>query len=355
MVASINGRVSTADRWTQLRSSNFKLYNLSHHSTTRQTEAYLMKRSAAIIGPTPPFLRWTIVLPCAFRDPEAKNPANAAFRELRSLRAISVGEIENRIVDGVCVHPDAATVEIENAKGFPVEEVYAAYGGKEVVNSTCLKCPANIGVSGREIDAEISLTKAGCFGWVPFGDSQIDSPGFMRLMECGDPASKPASLVQEFETAFAAVQKLHSEKKMEDLFPETSPAWYGVWSLGTFSHSELTVLCQICESVKSDSMAWRRLASAVRVCRDDPELGLQVDLMSAGDSDGKLWRIEPSCSACGCSNPDTPCQVCGSSATPLRERKTKVLGLRPYLNLVSIVGEPKARTLIAKAVDRESV
>lgn len=300
-----------------------------------------MKRSAAIIGPTPPFLRWTIALPCPFRDPEAKCLADAAFRELRSLRAIAVGEIEGRIVDGICVHPDAAAGEIDQAKGFPIAEVYAAYGGEENAQAACDGCPANVPVCDSELSGGGRLSKAGCFGWLPFdvdGSDAGDSPGFMGLMESGKSGS--GSIVELFESALNSIAEPCP-------FPKTSPAWFGVWSQKKFLAPQLKFLAGVCDQVKSDSIAWRRLAVAVRVSLEHG-LDLRVDLTPSGFSDGTWWKIHSSCATCGVSAPKTPCEVCGSSAAILRERKTKVLGLRPYLNLVSIVGEEATKRLIGK-------
>lgn len=299
-----------------------------------------MKRSAAILGPTPPFLRWTIALPCPFRDLEAKNLTNAVFRELRSLRAIAIGEVEGRIVDGICVHPDAAAGEIADAKGFPVGEVYAAFGGKQHAETACFSCPANVAVFSGELDGEVEFSKAGCFGWLPFGEDETGSVGFMRLMESGDCFSD--QIVELFEAAFES-------KSDSGLFPKTTPAWFGVWSQKQFSAEQLRELDRVCGAVDSKSLAWRRLAMAVRVSVEHG-LDLRVELTPSGLSDGKDWKIDSSCAACGVSEPESQCTVCGSEAAPLRERKTKVLGLRPYLNLVSIIGEDQTKRLIEEHV-----
>jgi len=297
-----------------------------------------MKRSAAILGPTPPFLRWTIAVPCLFRDPEAKNLTNAAFQELRSLRAIAIGEIEDRIVDGICVHPDAAGTEIANAKGFPVSEVYAAFGGKENAVGSCQACPANVPVSTSELSVDPFYSKAGCFGWLQFGEDENLSPGFMSLMESGESSSD--SVVELFEAA------LKSDSG-SNVFRETEPAWYGVWSQKQFSRQQLEVLDRVFAKVDSASIAWKRLARAVQVSLKH-DLDLRVDLTPAGFSDGVWWKIESSCASCGVSNPELPCKVCGSKAAPNRERKTRVLGLRPYLNLVSILGEESTAVIVER-------
>lgn len=295
-----------------------------------------MKRSAAILGPTPPFLRWTIAVPCPFRDPEAKNLTNAVFQELRSLRAIAVGEIEDRIVNGICIYPDAAAAKIFDVKGFPIDEVYAAFGGKENAAGACRACPANVPVSSGELSSNPLHSKAGCFGWLPFGEGDNLSPGFMSLMESGE--SSPDSILELFEAA------LKSDSG-SSLFPETEPAWYGVWSQKQFSPQQLQVLVRVFAKVDSPSIAWRRLARAIRVSLEH-ELDFRVDLTPSGFSDGVWWKIESSCATCGVSNAEQPCKVCGSKAAPNRERKTRVLGLRPYLNLVSILGEESTTAIV---------
>ena len=50
-----------------------------------------MKRSVAIWGPTPAFIRWAIEHPCELRDIEVDNLADGTFRQLRALRELSGG------------------------------------------------------------------------------------------------------------------------------------------------------------------------------------------------------------------------------------------------------------------------
>jgi hypothetical protein len=302
-----------------------------------------MKRTAAILGPTPPFLRWTIVVPCPFRDPDGKNVTDAAFRELRSLRAIAVGEFEDRVVDGICLHPDVSTEHATAAIGFPVQEVYAAFGGKEKSSSACRSCPANVPISAEELSGNATATKAGCFGWLPFGDvSEDSSPGFMRLMECEDHLAidDALSIVQRFESALESIDEASP-------FPITSPSWYGVWSCKTFSMEQLSFLDRVCKKIQSDSIAWRRLARAIQVSVEH-DLEFHVELNPPGHSDGQWWTTEASCAKCGYASPAIPCEVCETKAVPLRSRKMKVLGMRPYLKLVSIVGEEETVWLVKK-------
>jgi hypothetical protein len=300
-----------------------------------------MKRSAAIIGKTPAFLRWAIEKGCPFRTSESRSVADAAFKDVRSLRAISVAEISDRIVDGVCLHPDAVVDELDSAMGFPVEEVCAAFGSQEAVRSTCGSCPANVPVSKVELDTVPVLSKAGCFGWLPFGNIETDgTSGFMRLMEhYANPAEEhDRQIVEKFENAF-------EQSCATDSFLKTSPAWYGVWSQRVFAGATLTKLNEICDFVRSESLPWRRLGAAVKTSMQE-KLTLHVDLTPPGYSNGITWQTEGQCANCLAAVTDDQCVVCGSSSSPFRPRKMKVLGLRPYLKLVSIYGREETSRLV---------
>jgi hypothetical protein len=297
-----------------------------------------MKRSAAIIGPTPAFLRWSLTVECPFRDTDAKSLPDAAFRELRSLRAIAVGEVEERIFDGICVHPAAADVATAEVKGFPVQEVYHAYGGSDSANSTCQNCVANVPISQIELEGDLKHSKAGCFGWLPFGDHIEGARGFSQLMVSGESSLK--NIVEEFEAAAKSVEGPCP-------FPRTDPLWYGVWSCGDFSAEQLKYLVRICEKVESKAIAWQRVARAVKLANDH-DVRFVCALTPPGNSNGTHWRIESHCLACGFARTKSPCRACGELSPPQAARKTKVLGLRPYLNLVSIIGKEATVSIVER-------
>ena len=193
-----------------------------------------MKRTAAILGPTPAFLSWTIARNCSLRSDAPRKPVDAAFRELRTLRAIAVGEIERRVVEGFCLHPDTAEVETDEVKGFPVDEVYAAFGGQESACGECRGCVANVGVSAAELESTgpNAFSKAGCFGWLPFGEHIENANQFLRLLEAAGDAPFGQCALTAFEEAF---QKAIESDAQLNPFPPTSPAWFGVWSRSSFS------------------------------------------------------------------------------------------------------------------------
>lgn len=303
-----------------------------------------MKRSAAILGPTPAFLSWTIVATCPFRDPEAKKPINAAFQELRSLRAVAVGEVQRRVVDGFCLHPDSADFKNSDAtgvSGFPVDEVYAAFGGRENAAATCRVCPANVPVCSSELDHKVILSKGGCFGWLPFGPSVDNANQFLKLLEVEtNDQHDQRCVMKAFEDA---VQSIDSPLP----FPKTSPGWFGVWNCQSFSKEQLGFLDRVCSTVKHESIAWKRLAFAIKQAYAN-NLKFICSLLPRGDSDGTHWIIESQCPACGDSRSASPCDTCCDDSAPLRSRRMRVLGLRPYLNLASVVGEEAAKKLVEK-------
>ena len=89
-----------------------------------------MKRSVAIIGPTPAFVRWAIWHPCDLRPLEERRFIDQCFRTLRGIRAYSVAKAEGRIHDGFCLHPEITMAAVglnrtavESPRGFSIDEV----------------------------------------------------------------------------------------------------------------------------------------------------------------------------------------------------------------------------------------
>ncbi len=289
-----------------------------------------MKRTAAILGPTPPFLRWAIALPCPLRDLETKaSLPDATFRQLRSLRALSVGELEGRVKEGFCLHHD--TINGDSRLGFPVDEVLQAYGGEAPVRSACDACPANVPLDGA---AKVGL--AGCFGWLAFPDDQSDGTGeFMRLMRCQSDAAMEVPLVEAFQRATDSMPF-----ELSPNFAATTPRWFGVWGNGKLDGRDLKLLESCCAKVHSNQTGWLRFVAAIRACAEG-SLTLVTDLVPRGCSDGTWWTLEPACAKCSVTRDRSVavCPCCGTTAKPLHERKLKVLGLRPYLDLRHVVGD----------------
>jgi Zn finger protein HypA/HybF involved in hydrogenase expression len=256
--------------------------------------------------------------------------------------------MDGRIVQRVCLHPDAHQQEPELATGFPVEEIYAAYGGRQQVENACGPCVANVPLKSGSDSGGRSL--AGCFGWLAFGPN-AGASDFQRLMRCnnsdeGSTSCQNHGIVEQFEQA---IELAESRDQLKDHFAVSSPAWYGVWSRRTFGAEQLKWLESVCRQVDCQQIDWMRLVKAIEICAEH-DLKLHVDLLPIGNSDGVFWTVQASCSDCGvslASDTQVPCPVCHSKRTTNRSRKMRVLGLRPYLNLGSVIGIEATRQLLA--------
>ena len=287
-----------------------------------------MKRAAAIIGPTPSFVRWAIRKECSFRQTECKNLPYDTFRQLRSIRELSLGYQEDRVLDGFCVHPEQHA-DAQTARGFPIDEVYDLYGPRELLEQTCSPCTANaVHVLSDQQDAW-----AGCYGWF-FSVSDDDT-----------------NWVEEFENVNATD---HSE------FDQARRLWFSIWQTERWDQTNLRPLQFLLESVLAQKTSgseaeFVRFCDAVNRCIEHG-LELQTELVPCGHSDGVTWTIEHCCSKCRCDlQPDSKsCEECGCVASPMSQQKRKVLGLRPYMLLKDLVGESQTVQLLDDFHSRKS-
>jgi len=106
------------------------------------------------------------------------------------------------------------------------------------------------------------------------------------------------------------------------------------------------MLAEVCQKVQHDDAGWLRFVAAIESCLQH-SLTLVTDLMPRGHSDGSMWTLQPMCAMCSVTRDSSTeaCFSCGTTNQPVRERKLKVLGLRPYLNLEKVVGEEGLRKL----------
>lgn len=322
-----------------------------------------MKRSAAIIGPTPGFLRWAIWHSCRLRELDDADQFDSqlpdtTFRQLRGVREISVARLENRIFEDFCVHPQATSREPESALGFPITEVSDPYGGTEPINEACRGCPANA------IAAHQPGLAAGCFGWLPV-DTNFDLEGLTRgesVARTGSISDAPSSdLIERVEQSVAQLQL---EKLIKQNFLVTRPAWYGFWSSVILTQEQLAVVeplfAHVLASKDAESISdskdskWRteliRFVDAVSSCRRN-RLALHVEFMPAGFSDGVSWKIPQHCGYCKfelVSGSKGRCAACRQQGRRQPEKKFKVLGLRPYMHLQSILGPRQTKEFLLR-------
>jgi hypothetical protein len=259
------------------------------------------------------------------RDNDVRDLPFETFRQLRSLRELSIARIENRIREGICLHRDYSD-DPQTARGFIADEILEQVGSAETVQDYCGQCPANVSFLielGR--DQKVLVTQhgkrsekqlwAGCFGWFRSEQNGVDLP---RLL--------------------------------------TKEAWHKLWRTEVWQGEDLQTLR---ESVSrftttqiSDHFEFSDFMSVVECC-SRLGLRLETELVPRGHSDGLLWTIEPHCRSCRCEMQivDTACPVCGIQGGPRRVRPRKVLGLRPYLLLKEIIGMDATNELLRRFRD----
>ncbi len=295
-----------------------------------------MKRAAALIGPTPSFVRWAIRQDCPFRQIETDDLPYQTFRQLRGLRETSIGYLEQRVANGICIHREQ-NQDVESALGFPVNEIIECYGDKIGIQRTCGGCPANVASCFEQDSVDAVRAKragqdvwAGCYGWLA---AETESHDFPEL----------------FEQAVA-----DSDSELLAGFANANSIWFRIWQASVWNASQLTKLAAILELVNSNLNSesgcadFANLRLAVEACLEN-ELVLETELTPTGNSDGIHWRIESHCPRCrkGMRVDCRICDECGYRGHPRETIKRKVLGLRPYMLLKNILGTGETANLLA--------
>ena len=296
-----------------------------------------MKRSAAILGPTPPFVRWAIRFDCPLRELSEENLPDVTFRQLRGLRELSHGIRERRVFEGICLHPELNDSG-DTAKGFFAEEICEVFGGSEYVETCCHTCQANAcHQNASTIQPAAAPIWAGCYGWLPARFEDVD-------------------YTQEFQ---AVLDDKDLQITIDDCKQTTS--WYGLWQIRHWQGPHLKRLHQILNALLKRSTKpvtldqnLLELAAAVKQCLIY-ELPFETDLIPAGHSDGTHWRIEPHCPNClkEMAADQTVCLACGRQGNPNPSVKRKVLGQRPYSLLHRLIGRQQTDKLLALQPSRK--
>lgn len=305
-----------------------------------------MKRSVAVLGHTPQFVRWAIAQPCPLRTMSEDNLPDVSFRQLRSLREYSMGRAQGRVVEGVCLHRSATISQPDQARGFFGAEILDAHGDESFVEECCSACPANA------IEDQQSEIWAGCYGWLPA------TPGFQfdvteeavesrRLPEAGE-RDELVTILDEVVTDLGIGQLA------DDLFKRTSPRWYGIWRTDKFEAQKLKFLHQLFAQValrfETCPSDLEHFVAALLRCVEH-ELVLHTELVPPGFSDGRTWQLSGYCPDCKCemgAKGQQKCPACGRFGHPHEIRKSKVLGLRPYVFLNGVIGKSKTVELLKK-------
>ena len=325
-----------------------------------------MKRSVAIYGPTPQFVRWTIKQACPFRELSDENLCDRTFRQLRSIRELSLGIRDGRLIDQFCLHPSVRDETNVPVLGFPAEEVWQIYGSRSTIESNCNRCPANALSSQTE---EGDSLWAGCYGWL------ISAPTF-RFGSHGHSAESLAPHEMQVheehmvDWVHEAASKHIDQETMYDLFPKTNQAWYSLWQSSIPNRKQLEVMQRIFEKVLTTAKTnidalladqfitgIEQFVEAIKRCLTY-ELELHTELVTAGLSDGLKWETRGYCPTCKAAmeldepekvqTKESKCLICGRRGNPTGGKKSKVLGLRPFVQLNGIVGAEKVADLVQR-------
>lgn len=279
-----------------------------------------MKRAAAIVGPTPAFVRWAIKMPCGLRDVDVDRLPEATFRQLRAIQELDLARRENRVFQDVVFH--SSTCRGQELIGFLPAEILQASGGLNEIESTCSHCISNIHSDNG--------------GWVGcFGIAKIESDGW----------------VDEFEKVVVQFDGDDDQRK----FAITQPRWYGLWMRPVWQaeHCELVERAMNSMQLTTD---WKEFREAlVRCVRHDLEF--HVEYFPPGVSDGQTWRWKKSCDQCRflLREGDLECPCCRRRVVAQSMKKRKVLGLRPYMKLKYVLGEEECNRLVEEYLDWRAV
>lgn len=294
-----------------------------------------MKRSVAILGLTPPFVRWAMDQDCTLREPARDRIPDRVFRQLRGIRELSRGYRERRVVDGICLHPDNRNDRWEVALGFLADEVTALFGGLEEIRAVCSGCPAN---AQADESASEEGAWAGCFGWMThlFRGSARRAAAWDAILERFDLEGTGPSAADP-TVPLAGLFRLWQTER-----------WEGV------PLQQLQAIWRDAEPlfVQPDDARrqWICFADAIHRAIHS-RLGLVTELVPAGHSDGRVWRLFPHCSRCRAmmSPGDARCTVCGRVGRAHPEIRRKVLGIRPYGRLIRIIGPDRTREIVHRS------
>lgn len=297
-----------------------------------------MRRSVAITGATPPFVRWAIWHPCELRALDAYRFADQTFRKLRGVRELSIAKVEHRCDDDFCFHPEAfaeTPPAVDQVRGFQREEIAAVFGGEDPVFDNCNGCPANALSSPTEGVA------AGCFGFMATTDFDLQ-----RLMS-GYPQtdSTEFDLVQRIQVA---AEQTEVEAELDKWFGPGKIVWHRLWKPKILSAKQLAVVDQIFDAVieTSESLPSHILdfSQAVKACLEY-KMPLHVELVPSGYADNETWKLATSCPDCHWEPEQVKklqkCPGCARIGGMADGPKFRVLGLRPYSVLAGIVGDKR--------------
>ena len=283
-------------------------------STVIRTSKSRATSSQLPVTNTPEFVVWSLGFTCPVRASQDGSDPERTERQLRAARAVSDARRENRIVSQFCLAPP---------DGFRISEALRVYGGLAAVVAACSSCPANA------LTGDDSRSLAGCYGELPL----------------------PANERDFHKTVDSAIDRKQLGDLACNLFPNTKPAWYGLWIKSPLDREQLAGLQRILSAVEmTEEMA--KPLHELMLCIDAAQrhgLALHARIYPRGVVDGVWWRLArhcPICHAPWASEASKSCQVCSYIGHPAPDKKRRARGKRPYYPLSRLVDAANEKSLL---------
>ncbi len=229
------------------------------------------------------------------------------------------------VLDGIAISCDKKGHWL----GFRIDDIFGQWGGFEKVASLCRQCPA---VPGDDEPGSLRRI-AGCHGWLAADGS-----------------------VQRFQEAVDTVWS----RCAVDVPLLTSPHWYSLWVGGELAGERLFATARLFRAVEQlagfDDL--RDEAGQFADVLDNAarkKLVVDVELVPPGFSDGLNWTTSAYCDRCraSCADASSPgrsrCDTCGKQGGIHPTRKRRVLGLRPWVRLETVVGTDNVESLLKRS------
>lgn len=300
-----------------------------------------MKRAAAVIGPTPPFIRWALETACPLirsvgTASAKRHPAQTAWRQLRGIKEVSQAIAAGRSHAGYCFAPQSTADQVVAVR---IDEVTAPLGGTARVEQACRACPANPSAALGQW--------AACTGLLP-----LVSPGETVEQTKAAWGLKRAAIEQRAVSVEQRAVSVGQRAVSGSDSSRPAASWYQCWSgpsLGrTAIASARQKLIDVEDLFREQSKELAELLAALELA-EQGGLNLWIEPVPAGSSDGQAWLLPAHCRCCGAEWSTQAvggtCPACGRSGSYQAPRRLKVLGLRPFLQLSQVLGDSVARQL----------
>lgn len=273
-----------------------------------------LKRQTAILGETPEFVRWSVRYACPIRDDLDLASVDQTWKRLRAIKVSAEALATCPVSEGIAASRDHQG----NWLGFRIEDVFGPWGGADRVAELCGGCPAVPGLT----DQTNLIRMAGCHGWLGAEGS------VRRFHEATDAAWQDSA----FQVPF-----------------ETRPHWYSLWLGEELAGDRIFATARLFRKIQclpgfEDLRKEAGDFANVLENAGSKNLVVDVELIPPGFSDGLVWTISACCERCrapirkGASLARYQCGICGKRGGVCPEKRRKVLGLRPWVPLETVVG-----------------